>query len=181
MALITRISRLFHADMHAVLDHIEEPDLLLKQAIREMSGALAQDETQLKLLEHEQQQFSRQETELTESLSNLDEQLALCFKSNKEDLARTLIKRKLETQQTLKALSNKIREAKETADKLTTQLAEQKSQLESMKQKAALFDQENTALQSAQSATNWNMPNTTIHADDIEVAFLHEKQKWSAS
>ena len=181
MALITRISRLFHADMHAVLDHIEEPDLLLKQAIREMSGALAQDETQLKLLEHEQQQFSRQETDLTESLSNLDEQLALCFKSNKEDLARTLIKRKLETQQTLKALSNKIREAKEAADKLTTQLAEQKSQLESMKQKAALFDQENTALQSAQAATNWNMPNTTIHADDIEVAFLHEKQKWSAS
>lgn len=181
MALITRISRLFHADMHAVLDHIEEPDLLLKQAIREMTDSLAQDETQLKLLAHEQQQFTRQQTELNESLTDLDEQLALCFKSNKEDLARTLIKRKLETQQHLKALNNKIREAKEAADKLAAQLTEQKAQLESMQQKAALFDQETATTQSAESKMHWNMPNTTIHADDIEVAFLHEKQKWSAS
>ena len=178
MALITRISRLFHADMHAVLDHIEEPDLLLKQAIREMSDSIAQDETRLKLLKHEQQQFSRQETELTESLTDLDQQLALCFKSNKEDLARTLIKRKLETQQTLKSLSHKIRDSKEAADKLTTQLVEQRSQLESMKQKATLFEQENS---STQPSTQWNNPNTPIHADDIEVAFLHENQKWSAS
>jgi phage shock protein A len=33
MALINRISRLFKADFHAVLDQIEEPEGLLKQAI----------------------------------------------------------------------------------------------------------------------------------------------------
>ena len=38
MALITRISRLFTADFHAVLDRIEEPDVLLKHAIREMES-----------------------------------------------------------------------------------------------------------------------------------------------
>ena len=36
MALINRMSRLFTADVHAVLDRIEEPEALLKQAIREM-------------------------------------------------------------------------------------------------------------------------------------------------
>ena len=36
MALISRVSRLFTADVHAVLDRIEEPEVLLKQAIREM-------------------------------------------------------------------------------------------------------------------------------------------------
>ena len=40
MALITRISRLFQADFHAVLDRIEEPEQLLKQAIREMEDSL---------------------------------------------------------------------------------------------------------------------------------------------
>ena len=44
MALITRISRLFQADLHAVLDRIEEPDLLLRQAVREMQDDLARDE-----------------------------------------------------------------------------------------------------------------------------------------
>jgi phage shock protein A len=44
MALITRLSRLFQADMHAVLDKIEEPELLLRQAIREMEEFIATDE-----------------------------------------------------------------------------------------------------------------------------------------
>ena len=38
MALINRISRLFQADFHAVLDQIEEPEQILKQAIRDMGG-----------------------------------------------------------------------------------------------------------------------------------------------
>jgi len=33
MALITRVSRLFRADVNAVLDHLEEPALLLHQAV----------------------------------------------------------------------------------------------------------------------------------------------------
>ena len=32
MALITRMARLFTADVHAVLDRIEEPEVVLKQA-----------------------------------------------------------------------------------------------------------------------------------------------------
>ena len=36
MALVNRLSRLFQADFHAVLDRIEEPDLQLRQAVREM-------------------------------------------------------------------------------------------------------------------------------------------------
>jgi len=43
MALVTRLTRLFQADFHAVLDRIEEPDLQLKQAVREMQFALDQD------------------------------------------------------------------------------------------------------------------------------------------
>ena len=41
MALITRVSRLFQADFHAVLDRIEEPEVLLRQAVREMEEELA--------------------------------------------------------------------------------------------------------------------------------------------
>ena len=44
MALITRVSRLFQADFHAVLDRIEEPEVLLRQAVREMEEELARDE-----------------------------------------------------------------------------------------------------------------------------------------
>ena len=53
MVLITRLARLFRADVHAVLDRIEEPLLLLQQAVREMEADLADNEKQLKLLHFE--------------------------------------------------------------------------------------------------------------------------------
>ena len=49
MALINRISRLFKADFHAVLDHIEEPEALLKQAIRDMEDDLAKTKQRINL------------------------------------------------------------------------------------------------------------------------------------
>ena len=89
MALITRLSRLFRADMHAVLDRIEEPQQLLQQAIREMEEALLHEEQQLKLLQHEQGQLQRRLQGLEQSLEKSEEELDLCFESNKEELARS--------------------------------------------------------------------------------------------
>src|SRR5262247_3541760 len=53
MALINRMSRLFTADVHAVLDRIEEPDVLLKHAVREMEEELARGEQRARVLGHE--------------------------------------------------------------------------------------------------------------------------------
>ena len=47
MPIINRISRLFTADLHAVLDRIEEPEALLKQAIREMEEEAAASEQRI--------------------------------------------------------------------------------------------------------------------------------------
>ena len=64
MALITRVSRLFRADFHAVLDRIEEPDVLLKQAVREMEEDIARDEQRGKALTHEQGQLDKRSRDL---------------------------------------------------------------------------------------------------------------------
>ena len=49
MALITRVSRLLRADVHAVLDRLEEPDVLLQQAIRDMEEVVAEQRNQVNL------------------------------------------------------------------------------------------------------------------------------------
>lgn len=177
MALITRISRLFQADMNAVLDQIEEPEMLLKQAIREMEETLAHDERQIKLQEYEHKQLSNMEDDIRQSLTEIEDQLSLCFKSKKDDLARTLIKRKLEGQQTLKSLSRKITSLEENTENLKKQFKEHHSQLESMKQKVEIFTKDSTD----KSTSSWNDTSFTVQDEDIEVAFLHEKQKWSQS
>jgi len=178
MALITRLSRLFNADMNAVLDQIEEPDLLLKQAIREMEDTLAHDERQIKLLELEQQQHNQKQLEFKQSLTDIEQQIALCFKSKKDDLARVLIRRKLEIEQLVTTLTRKSSSSNDTLTQLKSQLKEHQSQLNSMKQKADIFSQ-NSADDAANSS--WEVQTFSVQDEDVEVAFLHEKQKWSES
>ncbi|MGZ8916554.1 MAG: PspA/IM30 family protein [Methylobacter sp.] len=176
MALITRMARLFKADMHAVLDKIEEPALLLKQSIREMEESIANDERQIRLWEYGQQQMSKKHDQFAESLTDLEEKCALCFKSHKDDLARSFIKRKLETRQAKQRLAEKITALTEKTTRLTNQFTEHQAHLTAMKQKAEVFLEENRA-----SSTNWENPSVTVRDEDVEVAFLYEKQKWSES
>lgn len=176
MALITRLSRLFHADMNAVLDQIEEPELLLKQAIREMEETLIRNEQQIKLLDLEQKKLSNKEDDIAELLLDVDEQLKVCFESDKDDLAHVLIKKKLETTQYIKSITGKLANSIENSSQLKAQFKEHQSQLNSMKQKADIFEQENTI-----KTENWSNHSFSIQDEDVEVAFLHEKQKWSQS
>ncbi|MGR8941717.1 MAG: PspA/IM30 family protein [Gammaproteobacteria bacterium] len=176
MALITRLTRLLQADMHSVLDAIEEPALLLKQSIREMEESVAADEKQIRLWEHEQQQQTNKHDQLAVTLTDLEEKCVLCFKSNKDDLARPFIKRRLEAQRAKQLLAEKITALQEKISRLTHQLTVHQAQLAAMGQKAEVFLEEG-----AINTTHWENPSVSVRDEDVEVAFLQEKQKWSAS
>jgi phage shock protein A len=160
--------------MNAVLDKIEEPELLLKQAILDMEESITVGDRQLRFWENEQQQLISKHDALTQSLTELGDKLALCFKSEKDDLARSLLRQKLETQQSLKSLTAKMSALKEKASSLSMQLTEHKTQLAGMKQKAEIFLDESRVNPSA-----WETSSATVRDEDIEIAFLAEKQKWS--
>lgn len=178
MALITRVSRLFRADLHAVLDRIEEPDALLRQSVREMEEELASEEQRIKLLSHEQKQLLTRETELEHSLNNIEEELEICFTAEKDDLARALIKRKLEALRFQKILSHKRAALQESLAVSEKQLEENRSRLESMRQKVELLTEEYSTVQ---SDANYATADISVGDDDVEVAFLREKQKRSKS
>jgi phage shock protein A len=48
MGILTRIVRICKADIHGVMDHIEDQGLLLKQHLRDMEKALSEKEAGLK-------------------------------------------------------------------------------------------------------------------------------------
>jgi len=173
MALITRVSRLFQADFHAVLDRIEEPEVLLRQAVREMQEELARDEQRGRLMHHEQGQLTARETELEQSLQDIKEQLDVCFDTGNDDLARACIRRKLEAQRFCKGLAHKRRALQEALDELDKRLGENRSRLESMQQKAELLAEESAR---TRPADNWSLADIRIGEEDVEVAFLREKQ-----
>ena len=173
MALITRVSRLFEADFHAVLDRIEEPEVLLRQAVREMEEELARDEQRSRILQHEQGQLVARETDLEQSLHEIEAQLDVCFESGNDDLARACIKRKLEAQRYCKGLARKRQAQQSTLEALDTRLRENRASLDSMRQKAELLAGESAH---ARPADNWTLPEISVRDEDVEVAFLREKQ-----
>ena len=174
MALITRISRLFRADFHAVLDRIEEPDILLRQAIREMEEALGADEHRLRMLNHEQEQLLARTRELDQALHGIEEELDICFAADKDELARPLVRRKLEAQRLGNHLSRRRESLQQARTALEARLHENRCRLENLRQKAALIGDEH---QPESTDDRWSGPDVTVHDEDVEIAFLREKQK----
>jgi phage shock protein A len=174
MALITRISRLFRADLHEVLDRIEEPDVLLRQAVREMEEELAYDEQRVKVLDHEQAEMISRQNGIEQSLAEIEEGLDVCFASGKDDLARSLIRRRLEAQRHLEILGSKRSALQDTLAGLRERVANNRTRLESMRQKAALLTEAGTP---DHRGGSWQSPDFSVREEDVDVAFLREQQK----
>jgi phage shock protein A len=169
MALINRMSRLFTADVHAVLDRIEEPDVLLKHAVREMEDELARSELAVRTLTHEHDTLGERQRKTQAVLAELGEQLDVCFASGNEDLARKVLKRRLETER----LERHVAERRASVDKelaaRRAALDEQREQLDVMRQKAELL----TATGAGDSAN----AEFAVGDAEVEVALLRERQK----
>ena len=184
MALINRISRLFKADFHAVLDQIEEPEALLKQAIRDMEDDLADTEQRITLCAHDQQALTVRKTELESAIADFDTQLDLCFESDKDDLAKAQIKKKLEAERLLKRLSTKHVANEKYLDAQRTMLDENGATLVSLRQKAELFAQRTPAYPNGDSEFDdiaWMAREMTVGDDEVEIAYLREKSLRSSS
>ena len=174
MTLIARVSRLFRADLHAVLDQVEEPDLVLRQAVREMEEDLARDRRRVESLRVGMEQTAARDAEIQSSLSGIEEELDVCFAAGKDDLCRTLIRRRLECQSHRALLSRRRLETQEQLDRLETRVREHTQALDAMRQKAELLAPQAS---DASMSEPWDAPASAVRDADVEVAFLGERQR----
>jgi len=88
MNILTRLMRIFQADLHAIIDRLEDKTRLLKQYLRDMEEALEHKETKLNSLIVSQQQIQQEEQHYTQELAKLDQDLLSAIQKQKDDLAR---------------------------------------------------------------------------------------------
>lgn len=182
MALINRVTQLFRADFHAVLDRIEEPEQVLRQAIRDMEEQLAHAARTLKLKEREQEVAASRRSEFTAKLKELDGELDLCFANDKPELARTLVRRKLTTERLSKRLDSKMADDEKRLAAAKEKLQADQLTLAGLKQKAELFaEQPGDSDSSAFDEGSWATREMTISDDEVDVAFLKERQARAGS
>lgn len=177
MALINRITRLFRADMHAVLDKLEEPKVLLRQAVREMAEDIAADEQRQKDIQQEQAYLKERHEEITLNLQQMEDELTLCFESDKSELARSLVKRKLETERFDKFLGKKNEQLQKNNEELQLRLQEHRNKLQAMQQKLELLAEEENSCRN----DDLGQPDISVTDDEVEIAFMREQQKRQAS
>jgi phage shock protein A len=93
MAILTRIFRLFKADIHGVMDQIEDQGLLLKQHLRDMEESLVQKEAKRKQMCFARDQAKRDYDKGIKESNTLDQDLEVAIRKDRDDIARMLIKK----------------------------------------------------------------------------------------
>lgn len=176
MALINRVSQLFRADFNAVLDRIEEPEQLLKQAVRDMEDELAASERRVAACLREQEILEMRRKEVAASADELDAELDLCFDAGKDDLARGIVRRKLEARRLANRLNARLSENERFLEAERRQLEENSATLDGLRQKAELFVHSPPKKSEADSDSFARMSrDIRIAEDEVEIAFLREK------
>jgi phage shock protein A len=172
MALITRLGRLFKADMHAVIDRLEAPDVLLKQAVREMEEAVAAGQRSLAGAEADRKRIGARLAELAQQRERIGGELDLCFEAGNEPLARVLLRRRLHIDrgervlmQQAEALDADIAARREAVESQRRRLAE-------LRDKAEVFE---VAPEPGEDA--FATPGQDISDADVELALLAEKRR----
>lgn len=178
MTLIARVSRLFRADLHAVLDRVEEPDLVLRQAVREMEEDLATDHRRIHAIRSQIQKLATRDAEIERSSDGIEEELDVCFEAGNEDLGRALIRRRLEGQSYRAALSREREGLKEKLAVLEKRIRAHEAQLNAMRQKAEILAPREAEPSAGQA---WEVPDLHVRDEDVEVAFLREQQRRARS
>ena len=181
MTLITRITRLVKADLHGILDSLEEPEEVIKQAIRDMEEDIATQERHLKELRAVLQRLARETQETTTAMQEIESQIDICFAAENEPLARNLIRKRLEMARRAKGIARAQEETRAQSDGLATRIATYKAQLASVVQKLKMYEETRPRRPWASSTCAPLQGASVITDDEVEVAFLEEKRRRSGA
>jgi len=181
MTLITRITRLVKADLHGILDGLEEPEEVIKQAIRDMEEDIATQEYHLEELRAVLQRREREAQETTTAMQEIESQIDICFAAENEPLAKNLIRKRLEMARRAKGIARAQEETRAQSDGLATRIATHKAQLASVVQRLKVYEETRPSHPWASSPCAPLQGGSVITDDEVEVAFLEEKRRRSGA
>ena len=180
MSIVTRISRLFKADMHGILDAMEEPEVILRQAVREMEEEIEKSEVHGKKLDREKERLEKAQQVYAVKLQELEREIGFCFGENNETLAKSMIRKKLEVDQWLQEISDRLRCVIDEKALNSEELDEHKDKLNSVIDKLELFaDRYSNDWTDSFDSPRDTVRRKSISQEDVELEFLHEKQRRS--
>ena len=139
MAILSRIIRLFKADIHGVMDQIEDQGLLLKQHLREMEESLVQKEVKLKQMALSEDLARQDYEKAKKEINNLESDLEVAIKKERDDIARMLIKKLKPLTRLQSDRSSHIDHLTHEIDQFKENIERQRLQYDQIRQKATEY------------------------------------------
>ncbi len=136
MGIMTRMLRLCKADVHGVMDQLEDKGLLLKQYLREMETSLGHKEQQVGALAQNIGRLTGQVASHVKEMEKLEHDLTLALEKEKDDIARMLIRRRRALESTSGLLEEQLEKMTQEKVQMSKTLASQRLQYETLKAKA---------------------------------------------
>lgn len=169
MSIMSRIMRLWKADLHGVMDQLEDKSLLLKQCLREMETSLEQKQSHLAQLRRTCEQIRKDQSVRDGEREKVEEDIALAVRKEKDDIARMLIRKRMTLQADSERMVLQLQQLEEEAQRLGRVLSDQQGQYERLKIKAAVYCQQAEQRATTGAGDAWNDPLGTAFATDEEV------------
>ena len=93
MGIMRRMIRICKADLHGMMDQIENRELLLRQYLREMEMAIREKEAMITSLLQTRRQAIRERDQLAGEILKLENDVNTAIRKEKDDIARMLIRK----------------------------------------------------------------------------------------
>ena len=185
MALMTRLARLVRADLNAILDRLEAPELVLAQSVREMEQALDQERRSLAGLDRELERLARCDLALADALAGTEAMLEEGLGEGRESLARPLVRRRLETDRRRAAIKGRRTELTAERDQLARRVDAHAAQLDDLRARAAVRLQD-PGQAGAVTDVDWgtdpfrSAPATPVSDAEVELELLRLRRRQGA-
>ena len=139
MGIMTRVVRIFKADVHGVMDQLEDRELLLKQHLRDMAEALNLKEVKLNEMLAARKQAQQELDKYQQQSQALEQDLAVAIHKNKDDIARMLIRKMKPLESLRDEIAERIRTLDDEISGYRGHLDQQRLQYEGLKHRSIEF------------------------------------------
>jgi phage shock protein A len=182
MGIITRFVRIFKADIHGVMDQLEDKGLLLKQYLRDMEEALSQKETCLRKVNAARTQAQQESENYRRELEKLEADLTVALKKDKDDIARLLIKKIIPLTKLRDGVRHHIDNLDREISEIRDGIDQQRIQYEHLKHRSMQYfhKAEQAAREKAGTFFNPGDISEDMSNEEIELELLQRKESLSS-
>ncbi len=133
MAIIARIVKIFKADIHGVMDRLEDRRLLLKQYLRDMEEVLLHKEAKLRQMKVSHNQKQKDLADYRQQWQALDHDLTVALRKNRDEIARMLLRKMKPLENKSEKLTRHLEALKEEMIQFKNHLKQQHRRYEQLK------------------------------------------------